>query len=99
MAFLAPLIPLIASVIGAGGALGSSFINRGTAEQQAKSTAPTGAQGVAPAGSPGVSPESFRDQSTAHWQQLLGNLGQGVEGGGLPADIQSQIDKQASLLG
>ena len=47
---------------------------------------------------PGTSAGDFEKQQAAYWQQLLEGTGQ-TAGGGLPENIQSNINKQASLLG
>jgi hypothetical protein len=47
---------------------------------------------------PGTSSEDYKKQQTAYYQQMLAGLGQGTEGGQLPAGMQTNIDRQASLL-
>jgi len=45
---------------------------------------------------PSTSPSDYTKSQQAYWEQMLSGLG--LPGGGLPADIQAQIDKQAGLL-
>jgi len=83
----------IASLFGGGGGSKKEVVAPvATAPATAKSTI-TGA-GVAP----GTGPDDFKKQQSAYWSQFLSGTGQGGSGGGLPDSVQSNIDKQASLL-
>ena len=64
----------------------------------AKAPAPQAASTVTgTAVAPGTSAEDFKKQQGAYWQQLLQGTGQ-APGGELPADVQSNIDRQAALI-
>jgi hypothetical protein len=61
--------------------------------------APAAPAGAAPTGvAPGTAPEDFTKNQTAYWQQLLAGTGNTQPGNVLPAGVQENIDKQASLL-
>src|SRR5512135_2754163 len=107
MEALAPIFSFLSS---AGPALGAISSGVGLAENlfggggssgptapQTPATIPTSQ--AASAVAPGTTPGDFRNQQNAFYQQMLAGLGMGQPGGQLPADIQQNIDRQASLIG
>ena len=107
MEALAPIFSFLSS---AGPALGAISSGVGLAENLfggGGSSGPTAPQTpatiptlqAASAVAPGTTPGDFRNQQNAFYQQMLAGLGMGQPGGQLPADIQQNIDRQASLIG
>ena len=85
----------------ASNAIGSAFGGGGSSgptAPQTPATIPASSQ-MASAVAPGTTPGDFRNQQNAYYQQMLAGLGMGQPGGQLPADIQQNIDRQASLIG
>jgi hypothetical protein len=77
----------------------SWFVPHSTPKAPKMAAPAAGAQGSGVAGvAPGTSPDDFKRNQTAQYQQMLAGLGMGQEGGSLPEGIQTNIDRQASLL-
>ena len=94
----APAISAISSGVGLAENLFGGGGSSGPTAPQTPATIPASSQ-MASAVAPGTTPGDFRNQQNAFYQQMLAGLGMGQPGGQLPADIQQNIDRQASLIG
>src|SRR5512146_3595058 len=108
-AVLAPLFSMIGSAAPALGAISSGVGlaenlfggggSSGPTAPQTPATIPQAPSAATAAVAPGTTPGDFRNQQNAFYQNMLAGLGMGQPGGQLPADIQQNIDRQASLIG
>lgn len=95
----------IPALISLAGAIGSKFIPQktegGGTSTSSAAAAPAAAKSTVNAASvaPGTNPDQFRNQESAYWNQLLAGTGNTQPGGGLPQNVQENIDRQASLIG
>lgn len=83
------------SLGGPGAPAGESGGSGGSSPQAAQAA---GAAVGSPAVAPGTSPDEYKKQQQAYYQQMLAGTGQSTVDGQLPAGIQDNINKQASLI-